>query len=266
MAPIVKSLLSLQSLLTHNVRCGAFKGAFKERSNGKFGRGSVALLFLLCISCSHSAFAQTSDPWRETNERVFKLNDYFDQLIVKPVASAYTLFIPRIARQGIGNFFSNIDDINVLVNDLLQLKLDAAANDSGRLLINTTMGIGGVLDVASGFGLYKNEEDFGQTLGSWGVGSGPYVMLPVFGASNVRDSFGLVLDTLFNPIQYHDDASLRTTLFLLRETDSRSGLLALDELITGDRYLFVREAYVQRREYLVKDGLVEDEFGDFGDF
>ncbi|GJM13061.1 MAG: hypothetical protein DHS20C12_14640 [Pseudohongiella sp.] len=229
-------------------------------------RQVAACVVLLCIFAASGANAQTNDPWQETNERIFGLNDYFDQLIVKPVASAYTLFVPRVARQGIGNFFSNIDDINVFVNDLLQLKLDAAANDSGRFLINSTLGIGGVLDIASGFGLQKNEEDFGQTLGSWGVGAGPYVMLPVFGASNVRDSFGLVLDTLFNPIQYHDDASLRTSLFLIRETDSRAGLLALDDLITGDRYLFVREAYVQRREYLVTDGQVEDEFGDFGDF
>lgn len=227
---------------------------------------AAAFLLLLCVFVASDAGAQTEDPWRETNERIFRLNDYFDQLIVRPVASAYTLFIPRIARQGIGNFFSNIDDINVFVNDLLQLKLDAAMNDSGRLLVNSTLGLGGVLDVASGFGLYKNEEDFGQTLGRWGVGAGPYVMLPVFGASNVRDSFGLVLDTLFNPIQYHEDESFRLTLFLVKETDSRSGLLALDELIRGDRYLFVREAYVQRRDYLVADGLVEDEFGDFGDF
>lgn len=227
---------------------------------------SIAAALLLLFFVGSPAAAQTNDPWRNSNERIFKLNDYFDQLIVRPVASAYTLFIPRIARQGIGNFFSNIDDINVFVNDLLQFKFDAAMNDSGRFLVNSTLGLGGVLDIASGFGLQKNEEDFGQTLGRWGVGTGPYVMLPVFGASNVRDSFGLVLDTLFNPIQYHEDESLRFTLFLLRETDSRSGLLALDELITGDRYLFVREAYVQRREYLVTDGQVEDEFGDFGDF
>lgn len=226
----------------------------------------AVLLLLLSFFVVSPAIAQTDDPWRETNQRIFKLNDYFDQLIVRPVAASYTLFIPRVARQGIGNFFSNIDDINVFVNDLLQLKFDAAANDSGRLLINTTLGLGGFLDVASGFGLQKNEEDFGQTLGRWGVGSGPYVMLPVFGASNVRDSFGLVLDTLFNPIQYHEQESFRLTLFLVRETDSRSGLLALDELITGDRYLFVREAYVQRREYLVTDGQIEDEFGDFGNF
>jgi len=229
-------------------------------------RGAYWALLLLCIFGIAPAQAQTNDPWKNTNERVFKLNDYFDRIVVRPVSVAYTTFTPRIARQGIRNIFSNIDDINVLVNDLLQLKFDAALNDSGRLLVNTTLGMGGILDLASGYGLYKNEEDFGQTLGRWGVAAGPYVMLPVFGASNVRDSFGLVLDTLFNPIQYHEDESLRLALFLVRETDSRSGRLALDELITGDRYLFVREAYVQRREYLVTDGQVEDEFGDFGNF
>lgn len=212
------------------------------------------------------SYAQTSDPWQATNQRIFKLNYYLDQVIVRPVASAYNLFVPRIARQGIGNFFSNIDDINVFVNDLLQFKFDAALNDSGRFLINSTLGVAGVMDVASDFGLRKNEEDFGQTLGSWGVGPGPYVMLPLFGGRNVRDSFGLTLDTLFNPIQYHDEASLRLSLTMLKETDLRSGQLALYELITGDRYLFVREAYIQRRNYLVKDGIVEDEFGDFGDF
>lgn len=241
------------------------KHLFRQQAFNSFGKFVWAFL-LLCFFATSPAQAQTNDPWQRTNERIFRLNDYFDQLIVRPVASTYNLFIPRVARQGIGNFFSNIDDINVFVNDLLQFKLDAAASDSGRFLVNTTLGIGGIFDVASGFGLQKNEEDFGQTLGSWGVGSGPYVMLPVFGASNVRDSIGLVLDTLFNPIQYHEDESLRLTLFLVKETDSRSRLLALDELITGDRYLFVREAYLQRRQYLVTDGQVEDEFGDFGDF
>tara|TARA_B110000858_G_scaffold195960_1_gene253573 strand:- start:22351 stop:23079 length:729 start_codon:yes stop_codon:yes gene_type:complete len=227
---------------------------------------AAAFLLLLCIFTVSDADAQTNDPWEKTNRRVYRLNDYFDQLIVKPAASAYTLFIPKLARQGVGNFFSNINDVNVFVNDLLQLKFDAAMNDSGRFLVNTTLGLAGVLDIASGFGLYKNEEDFGQTLGYWGVGAGPYVMLPVFGASNVRDSFGLVLDTLFNPIQYHEDESLRVTLFLAKELDTRSALLEFDELMTGDRYLFLREASVQRREYLVTDGQADDGFDDFGDF
>lgn len=194
---------------------------------------------------------------------MFKWNDYFDQLVVKPTAFAYTTFLPRFMRQGISNFFSNVDDIKVLANDILQLKFAAAAGDSGRLLVNSTVGVGGFLDVASSVGLRKNEEDFGQTLAAWGLGSGPYVMLPVFGASTVRDSFGLVIDTVFNPLQLIEDRSLRLGLFLLDETDSRSDVLALDELITGNRYLFIREAYLQRREYLINDGMLDEPFGDF---
>jgi len=220
----------------------------------------LLVLSLLCVTSVH---AQNSDPWQTTNERIFRFNDYFDQLLVKPVARTYTLFVPRIARQGVGNFFSNIDDINVFVNNLLQLKLQDAASDSGRFVINSTLGIAGIFDFATGFGLEKHEEDFGQTLGRWGVGSGPYVMLPVFGASNLRDSVGLAMDTLFNPIQYSEQEELKLSVFMLREIDSRAGLLALDDLITGDRYLFIREAYIQRREFLVSDGQVEDEFGDF---
>lgn len=215
------------------------------------------------LSCSSVAASQTRDPWREANTYVFKWNDYFDQLVVKPTAFAYTTFLPRFMRQGIGNFFSNVDDINVLANDILQLKFAAAAGDSGRLLVNSTVGVAGFLDVASSVGLRKNEEDFGQTLAAWGMDSGPYVMLPVFGASTVRDSFGLVIDTVFNPLQLVEDRSLRLGLFLLDETDSRSDVLALDELITGNRYLFIREAYLQRREYLINDGVLDDPFGDF---
>ena len=223
-----------------------------------------ALVFVVTVNVALiPASAQTEDPWRTTNERVFRFDDFFDQLLVRPIANTYTLFVPRVARQGIGNFFSNIDDINVFVNDLLQLKFIAAVSDSGRFLINSTVGIAGVLDVASSLGLQKNEEDFGQTLGRYGIGTGPYVVLPVFGASNLRDSFGLVLDTLFNPIQYQDEASLRLILFLVEEIDTRSGWLALDELVSGNKYLFFREAYVQRREYLLSDGQVEDVFGSF---
>lgn len=224
----------------------------------------IAIIFVSVgnhgISTAH---AQTEDPWRNANEGVFRFNDFFDQHLVKPVATAYILFIPRVVRQGIGNFFNNINEINVFVNDLLQLKLGDAASDSGRFLINSTIGIVGIIDIASDMGLQRNEEDFGQTLGKWGVHSGPYVVLPVFGPSNLRDSFGLVLDTLFNPIQYQDDSSLRFTLLLVEQIDTRSSLFALEELIVGNKYLFLREAYMQRRDYLVKDGQVEDQFGSF---
>lgn len=231
----------------------------------KFAKTILQLAVACCllIDVSSTALAQTNDPWINANQNVFEFNDFFDRILVRPVAATYTTFAPRIARQGVGNFFSNINDINVFVNDLLQLKFDDALSDSGRFLINSTVGIGGLLDVASDLGLQKNEEDFGQTLGAWGVGSGPYVVLPVFGSSNVRDAFGLLLDTLFNPIQYQDEQSLRWSLILLQEIDTRASLLALDELVSGDRYLFFREAYIQRREFLVNDGVVEDEFGPF---
>ncbi|MDD9894523.1 MAG: VacJ family lipoprotein [Gammaproteobacteria bacterium] len=223
----------------------------------------LTLIIIVLLLPSPSASAQTYDPWRETNQRVFAFNDYFDQLLVRPLASTYTFFMPRIVRQGIGNFFSNVRDVNVAVNDLLQFKFEDALQDSGRVLVNSTIGIGGVIDVASGWGLEKHEEDFGQTLGAWGVGSGPYLVLPVFGASNLRDSFGLILDTVFNPLQYIDATSAKFTLFVVEEIDSRAALLALDELISGYKYLFIREAYVQNREYLVNDGEIEDEFGSF---
>ncbi len=224
---------------------------------------ALVLISLALFLYTPPSSAQTYDPWRETNQRVFAFNDYFDQLLVRPIASTYTFFMPHIVRQGAGNFFSNVRDINVAVNDLLQFKFQDALQDSGRVLVNTTVGIGGLIDIASDLGLEKHEEDFGQTLGAWGVGSGPYVVLPVFGASNLRDSFGLILDTAFNPLQYIDETSAKLTLFVVEEIDSRSALLALDELISGDKYLFIREAYVQNREYLVNDGEIEDEFGAF---
>lgn len=223
----------------------------------------LPIVFLFSALSASQSVAQTTDPWRDANENLYSFNDFFDELLVKPIARTYETFIPRFARQGIGNFFSNIDDVNVFVNDLLQLKFSAAASDSGRVLINSTLGIGGFVDFASRFGLRKNEEDFGQTLGYWGVGTGPYIVLPVFGASNLRDSFGLVLDTVFNPVQYHDSSEVRFGLWLLEEIDTRSSLLVLDELISGDEYLFVREAYIQRREFLVKDGQVFNDFSDF---
>ena len=220
-------------------------------------------MFAVSSVLASNAMAQTLDPWRVSNERIFNFNDFIDEIVVKPVARTYSLFVPRFGRQFIGNFFSNIDDINVFVNDLLQLKFDAAVSDSGRFLINSSIGLFGFFDVATGFGLRKNEEDFGQTLAHWGVGTGPYVVLPMFGASNVRDSFGLVLDTLFNPVQYQNEESLRITFWLLEELDARARVLALDELIVGDEYLFIREAYIQRRGFLISDGRNVEIFGGF---
>ena len=215
------------------------------------------------LSNSASAQAESYDPWVEMNQHVFAVNDYFDQLLVRPIALTYTSITPRVLQIGVGNFFDNLQDVNIAINDFLQLKIQEGISDSSRVLINSTMGIGGLMDVATNLGLDRNEEDFGQTLGVWGVETGPYLFLPVFGASNLRDSFGLMVDAVFNPIRFLENIEARYSLYLMDELDFRSSLLAYDELIIGDRYLFVREAYVQNREYVVNDGEVTDEFGDF---
>lgn len=218
-------------------------------------------LLVAALLCSPLAMA--ADPWETMNTRIFAFNKTLDSWLLRPMAVAYVKVTPSIVRRGIGNFFSNIDDVNVLANDILQLKLRDAASDSGRLLINTTVGVGGIIDVASSVGLSKNEEDFGQTFGRWGVGPGPYVVLPFFGSSSVRDSVGLVLDTLFNPLQYYKEHEARTILIAVSYVDARASVLSLEGLISGDEYLFMREAYLQQREYLVNDGAYYDDFDDY---
>lgn len=221
------------------------------------------LLIVSLLVLSFSAKSQDYDPWMRLNKHFFSVNDYFDQLLVRPVALTYTNVTPRFFQVGVGNVFDNLQDVNVAINDFLQFKIEDGLSDSGRIIVNSTIGIGGILDVATSMGLYRNEEDFGQTLGVWGFDAGPYVFLPVFGASNLRDSVGMIVDALFNPIRYIENIESRYTLYLADELDFRSSLLAYDELIIGDRYLFVREAYIQNREYVVNDGEVTNEFGDF---
>jgi len=240
------------------------KMTFAKLAFGMNLNSKAAIVAILVGLLPVGTAAQANDPWESTNARIYAFNKFLDRWLLRPVAVAYNNVTPDIVRQGVGNFFSNIDDINVLANDILQLKLRDAASDSGRLVINTTVGLAGIVDVASSIGLTKNEEDFGQTFGRWGVGAGPYVVLPFFGPSSVRDSFGLVLDTVFNPIQYHDEESVKTTLLLLEQLDNRASVLEMEGLISGDEYLFMREAYLQQREYLVNDGEVNyDDFDDF---
>ena len=225
----------------------------------------VLFLFLGNSIVSNSAWAQavSYDPWMELNQHIFAVNDYFDQRLVRPIAFTYSSITPRAFQVGVGNFFDNLQDVNIAINDFLQLKIQEGLSDSSRVIINSTMGIGGLMDVATNLGFDRNEEDFGQTLGAWGIETGPYLFLPIFGASNLRDSAGLMVDAVFNPIRFLQNLEARYSLYLVDELDFRSSLLAYDELIIGDRYLFVREAYVQNREYVVHDGEVADEFGDF---
>jgi phospholipid-binding lipoprotein MlaA len=224
----------------------------------------AASIFVVGAQGSFAQAVQSDiDPWEGINRPLYAFNDAFDGYIVKPVTLTYDRVVPGVAKRGVSNFLDNLDDVNVIANDLLQLKMRNAMRDSGRLLLNTTAGLGGFLDVASEVGLYKNYEDFGQTLGHWGVGDGGYLVLPFLGASTVRDTIGFIPDTLLNPIGWAHESEERAVLYALDTIDTRLGYVAAESMITGDEYEFVRNAYLQRREYLVNDGEVYDEFDEF---
>jgi phospholipid-binding lipoprotein MlaA len=213
---------------------------------------------------SSPATADDSDPWEGFNRSVFEFNETLDVYVAKPVAQGYQAVTPQFLDTGITNFFSNLEDVLIIANDVFQLKPIQALSDTGRFLINSTIGLFGFFDVASHIGLMKHNEDLGQTLGYWGVGSGPYIMLPFLGPSNVRDTFGFVGDTVsgVGSTEIVDTATKKAGLLMLRIVDLRADLIASEGLITGERYTFFRSFYIQRRAYLVADGVVEDEFGD----
>ena len=211
--------------------------------------------------------AENSDPWEGVNRGVYKVNDWVDRKALRPTATFYTKIVPGFLRRGVNNFFDNLATPGVAINQLLQGKGRASLSDTGRFLVNTTVGIGGLFDVASGWGMPEHEEDFGQTLGVWGVGPGNYVVLPFLGSSSVRDLAGRGVDLFTNPVRFVDPARDRYIIAGIYTIDLRAELLSIDSLVVGDDYLFLRDAYLQRRDYLVTDGLVDDEgFGDgFGD-
>jgi phospholipid-binding lipoprotein MlaA len=201
------------------------------------------------------------DPWESWNRGVYKVNDTVDRAVVKPVARTYVRVVPAPARTGVSNFFANLRTTTVMVNDALQGKFAAAGSDLARLLVNTTVGIGGLLDPATQMGLAKNDEDFGQTLGHWGVHPGPFVEIPILGPSDVRDGSGRVVDIFTGPTHYIDNNWVSYGLYGVSALDTRAGLLSLDETLRKvfDPYAFIRDAYLQRRAYLVSDGKVTEE-------
>jgi phospholipid-binding lipoprotein MlaA len=201
------------------------------------------------------------DPWERFNRSTFKFNDALDRAIARPVAKAYVKVMPRVIRTGVSNALSNLDTVPTIINDTLQGKFRMAGHDSARFLLNSTLGLGGLFDPASAAGLEYNEEDLGQTLGKWGVESGPYLVLPVLGPSSARDAFSRAADTFLEPVWYLEDDSTRYLIRLIDLLDQRAGLLELDAQLerSYDRYAFVRNAWLQRREYQVKDGDVADQ-------
>lgn len=197
------------------------------------------------------------DPIEGFNRAMFAFNEGLDSAVVRPVASGYDQVMPAPVKTGVANFFSNIADVFIAVNNLLQGKVPEAASDVGRFAVNTTVGILGVFDVASNMGLDKHDEDFGQTFGRWGFGPGAYVVVPFFGPRDVRDTVGLVLDVKADPVVNVDHVPTRNTLVAIRVISDRANLLPADRVIEEaalDKYSYVRDAYLQRRRSQVYDG------------
>lgn len=197
------------------------------------------------------------DPLEPMNRAIYHFNDGVDKALLKPVAEVYRDVLPQFVRTGVSNFFSNINDVLIALNNLLQGKVLNAASDVGRIAINTTIGVLGVLDLATEVGLEKHDEDFGQTLGSWGISDGPYLMLPILGPSNLRDAFGRIADYKTDPITYVDPSRDRNLLWTARLINHRAELLDTSKILETaalDPYEFLRDAYLQRRRNLVYDG------------
>jgi phospholipid-binding lipoprotein MlaA len=219
---------------------------------------AVLVSGLMMTSPAVLADAHEIDPWEGYNRVMFGFNEGLDKYALKPITLGYKAITPDLVETGVSNFFDNISDVGSLLNNVLQTKFEAAGEDLARVSFNTTFGLGGVLDVATPMGIEEHNEDFGQTLGYWGMESGPYVVLPLFGPSNVRDTGGLIVDSITSPISNIEDDSARYAVIGLQAIDTRSGLLEAEKLITGDRYTFIRDAYLQRREFSINDGQSED--------
>lgn len=205
-------------------------------------------------------FGEIEDPWESFNRKVFRFNDTLDRWALKPLAKGYQTVTPDVVEDGVHNVFRNLGEVRNLANNLLQLKMHDAGVDTSRFIFNTTFGVLGFFDVATKMGLQRNSEDFGQTLGFWGMKSGPYLMLPLLGPSTVRDSVALIPERFISPYRYINDVPVRNSLFGLNIVDTRADLLAAERLMTGDKYRFLRNAYLQNREFKVQDGNVIDDF------
>lgn len=219
---------------------------------------AVLLCSAVLAGCATGPNANPKDPLEPFNRSMFEFNDALDHAVLKPVATAYKEVTPDLVRRGVGNFFNNVEDIWSFVNNVLQLKGEGAANSIMRVSVNTLFGLGGILDVASEMRIERHTEDFGQTLGRWGVGAGPYVVLPFFGPSTLRDTVALPVDkTMGDPVTKIEDIPVRNTLWALRLVDKRAQVLKAGDLLEEvalDKYTFFRDSHLQRRRNAVFDG------------
>ena len=219
-------------------------------------------LFILPLIVTPLIFAEVNDPLEGVNRTFFNINEKVDEVALKPIALTYSK-TPDPIKNGITNFFRNLKEIDNTLNQVLQGKPKYAANDFSRFLINSTLGLGGILDPASSMGLERHDEDFGQTLGLWGVSPGPYLMVPFLGPSSTRDLLSRPISSFLEVTFHMDDSNVRLSLSALDAVETRERLLEVESLLSGDKYNFVRDSYSQSREYEIKDGLnIEDEFTD----
>ena len=222
----------------------------------------LLFLLLLALIIVPSAYASDDDPLEPMNRAIFEFNEIIDDNVLKPIAKGYKYVTPDPVEVGISNFFGNLGEIGTITNDLLQLKFAQAGRDTMRFFLNSTLGIFGIFDVATPLGLSKNKEDFGQTLGFWGVPDGPYLVLPFLGPSSFRDGPSMIVDYELSPVEqlHHEERQVLQTLDIV---DTRARLLRATKILdtaAKDKYIFIRESYLQKRESLVNDGNVKEEF------
>ncbi len=221
-------------------------------------RPLALILVVLFTQANARAQDDRRDPLEPVNRVIHEFNETLDRLALKPIAQGYRAVTPRFVQIGVRNFFSNLEDVGVMANNLLQFKVEQGANDFMRLAVNSTFGLLGLLDVASEMGLRKHDEDFGQTLGRWGLETGPYLVLPLFGPSNFRDAVGLFVDkTYLDPLRHIDDVGVRNRTAALRVVSRRSDLLDAKkavEMAALDGYEFTRDFYLERRRAMIYDG------------
>jgi phospholipid-binding lipoprotein MlaA len=231
----------------------------------------VACVALALVGCASTAERTPTDPIEPFNRGVHKFNDSLDRAVLRPTAQAYVKVMPEWFRTGVGNFYTNLKGPGTILNQLLQGKFREAGQDTGRFLLNLTFGLGGVIDVATMNELPQHDEDFGQTLGTWGVPPGPYLVLPFLGPSTVRDGPSKIVDGFLEPLYWYPNDEARWGSLVLSFIDDRARLLPLDATLaeTYDPYAFIRDAFLQRRQYLVYDGNPPEEpieeFDDFED-
>ena len=225
------------------------------RGRPALSRAALAVAVALLAGCAGAP--SRDDPFEPMNRALYEFHDTVDTAVVKPVARAYIDVVPEFARTAVSNVFNNIEDLISAVNSLLQGKLDKFDDDLARVVLNTAFGVGGIFDLASMVGIERGNEDFGQTFAAWGAPQGPYLFIPFLGPTTVRDGTGVVVRIALGPVGYIPDVPVRNGLYGLGAFDLRAQALGAGALVDTaalDRYLFIRNAYLQRRRYLVYDG------------